>query len=288
MVLVFSSWLVWGQFHRFEGIEDVTYLQEVRAADLSALWAAGGLGPNVPQVSMAGLLTRIYRNVAWYQVYNADGLIWPYADRLAELRTPGLGLFLAALGLLPAIIGAAVLLFRSPPLVAWLVGSIVLAVLYPTGGAPRMLLASVPILLLAFYAGLEPLLGRRFAVAWMMCALVAGTVTCAVQARFQAARPYFGSPYDDASTTDAINLILEDVPRLTPEHAVVVGDYERVVKEFTDRVGRPRAALGSDIGTAQVFIVDTEARRLSLPPGLRRTRIADRGGAELAAVGPDN
>ena len=39
--MVFSGWTLWGSAHKFSGISDVTYSEEVQAADLSQLWKAG-------------------------------------------------------------------------------------------------------------------------------------------------------------------------------------------------------------------------------------------------------
>ena len=247
MATVFFGWMLWGRSHDFEGIRNVTYFQEVQSTDLQALWASGGAALASSRVTAAGMVRRIYENIAWYQVYNADATVWPGANHLAEVQLSRSGSVLAFLGLIPAVIGAVHLARRVPALFVWLVCSILLVLWYPTGGAARMLLPSVPILILAFYMGFEGLVGARGAFGLLLCAAIANLFACAVQGDMQARTPYVGNPYGtNEAAREVLSLIREDLTGLTAADSLIVSDYAEVIRALTDRraVGRPTLGRG--------------------------------------------
>jgi hypothetical protein len=283
--LAYSAWAVWGQYHQFQGIDNVTYLDEVQAVDLSALWRNGGFQAGVPRISTWGFFTRLYQNVAWYQVYNADSLVWPYAGQLADVQLRGVGLALASLALVPALVGSTVMARRFLPLVVWLASSLLLTICYPTGGAPRMLLPSIPVLILVFYAGLEALLGRRMAIGWATCALWANIFLCAVQADFQSRQPYFGEPYfGGESTVNAIALIREDLPRLTTPNDVVISHYYQVIDAVADRRAGPPDSLTRYRVDGSLFVLENPSHVITIPDGLAKQTVAERGDVRLSRL----
>jgi hypothetical protein len=280
VLATFGAWTAWGAFHQFQAIHNVTYLQEVRAVDLEKLWEAGGLGPRVERVSAGGLVTRVYRNVVWYQLYRIDGLFWPQADQLAEARARGVGLLLAGLALVPFVVGSVSLARRSPPVFTYLAFSLLITVVYPTGGAARMLLPVLPVLLVAFYLGLEFLLGRDVALGWATCVLFANLILCAVQADLQARHPY-----DGTFTNDTLALIRDDVPRQTAPGDVVLTDYHLVVTAFADRASVPPSKYSwDDRAAGSVYLLEMRSRPFQLPDNFSREVVVTRGEAQLSRV----
>jgi hypothetical protein len=286
IVVTFAAWMTWSTVHTFHGIHNVTYLQELRTSDIGALWASGGNDATVPHAAPRDYLTRIYQNVAWYQIYNADALVWPYAQRLAEVQARGVGLALASLALVPALVGSITVARRFPPAIAWLLSSVLLAIVYPTGGAARMLLPSVPVLILVFYAGLESLFGRRIALGWATCALWANIFICAAQADFQSRHPYFDEPYfgGGESTVNAMSLIRDDLPGLTSPTDVVISEYYDVISALTDRRAAPPSAFAQYLAEGPILILENRSHVIDVPAGYSRQTVAERGDVRLSRL----
>jgi 4-amino-4-deoxy-L-arabinose transferase-like glycosyltransferase len=280
MVATFGAWTLWGASRQFRGIDNITYLQEVQAVDLGPLWNAGGFGPGAEKVSAPGFARRVFQNVAWHQIYRVDALLWPQADQLAEVRLRGVGLVLALVALVPTLVGSVLLLRHSPSVFTYLVFSLLITVTYPTGGAARMLLPIVPVLIGASYLGLERLLGGPAALGWATCAVFANCFFCAVQADAQAHNPYSGD-----STAEVVALVREAVPQyVSPEDTVVTKDY-LVVRALTDRSAVPVDQLtGDDRRAGSTYLLEVRSDPIPLPPNFRREVIATRGEAQLSRL----
>lgn len=282
-VATFVAWTAWGASREFAAIDNVTYLEEVQVDDghIGALWAAGGFAPNVPKVSLRGFLTRCYRNVVWHQLYNAVGVFWPGASRLSELSALKVGTIVAALLFMPAVLGIGVLAQRSPPLVAYLLVSLGLIIVYPSGGSRRMLLPAIPALLPAFYFGLRRLANDTAVRTLATAMLVGNAAICTVEASRQARRPYFGE-----STREVIDVIQQDLSGVTPRDALIISDYYLVVHALTGR----RSISPSEISKRAfktgdvVYVLEARAKRVRIPAGtVRDVRVA-RAGVELSRL----
>ena len=163
-----------------------------------------------------------------------------------------LGALASVVALFPAIAGSMLLVRRSPPVFAYLVASLAITLVYPTGGAPRMLLPVVPVLIATFYLGFEWLLGDKPARGWLACALAGNMFLCTAQADLQAR-----NPYDGPSAADVIVIIREDVPRMTSAKDLVVSDYYVAVQALADRSAvLPSAFSGNDIPAAGTFVLE--------------------------------
>jgi hypothetical protein len=210
LLLAYGVWSVRCESRQYVGIHNVTYVQEVQASDIGALWEASGeFGDGVERIDAAGLVRRIYENLAWYQLYRLAGVLVPSADRLAEVEYPGIGFGIAAILVVPMVIGFVRLSARSPELAAFLLVSMLLIIVYPTGGAARMLLPFLPILLLAGYLGIEWVLGTPRAEGWLIVLLASNLSLCAVAADAQHRQPYSRENF-----ADFVGLVTDELPEL--------------------------------------------------------------------------
>lgn len=190
VVLPFVVWTIRGQHVEFEGIDNVTYLQEVQTRDVAALWQASGESRDIGRLGLGELAERVYRNLVWFQGYNIASCVIPGAHQLRELEGRPLRIGLMLLCSLPVALGVPRLLKISPAGGVYLLGSLVLILIYPTGHAARMLLPSVPLLAIAGALGLRPILGTRLLQGWLWGAVAAGLVGCALAGDEQARHPY--------------------------------------------------------------------------------------------------
>jgi 4-amino-4-deoxy-L-arabinose transferase-like glycosyltransferase len=280
LVAVYSAWALWGASHNFEGIANVTYLEELRAVDLDQLWDAGGLQPGVERISPHGLMRRVYQNVVWHQAFNVDAVVWPGAAQLAGIRTAGVGFAIGLLALVPALIGSVIMVRFSLAIVVYLLCSLLLVIVYPTGGAARMLMPVIPVLLVAYYLGFEFILGRRGALALVIFAAFANLFLCAAEAHTQSRSPYAGE-----ATADVIATIIEDVPTLVPPQDVVVTEYDLVVHALTDRHAvSPRAVPAHELVHGAAYVLDRRSHPIELPSNLTREVVASHGEAQLSVI----
>jgi hypothetical protein len=209
LLFTYIVWMIWCARRDFVGIHNVTYLQEVQAKDIGALWAASGkFGDGVERINTAELIQRIYKNTCWYLIYQFCGFLVPMADRLAEIEYQGVGLVLATFLAIPIVVGFFRLLGRSPELAVFLLASVVLIIIYPTGGARRMVLPFLPVLLLSGYMGIEYLVGPRAAIGWLICLLVSNITQCAIAADIQNRRPYSREGF-----ADFVHLAMAQLPK---------------------------------------------------------------------------
>lgn len=281
VLTAFVGWTLWAGAHRFRGIHNVTYFQEVQVRDTAALWAAGDLEPGIERISPAEFARRLYENVAWSQIYHAGSLVWPQAASLKDVTTRRIGLLLALLALVPVAIGVTALARRSPPLLVFLAGSLLIALAYPTGGAARMLIPSIPLLLLASYLGLERVLGVSGATIWMTCALWAAIFTCAVQADLQAKSPYASPFFGGQSAPDAVSLIVEDVPRLTTRDDILISEYYQVIDALANRTALSPENVGAIPAERTVYAVEIDTQPIEPPQGYVKNLVSTRGAIRL-------
>ena len=217
MLLVFAVWTIRCNRVEFQGINNVTYLQEVRARDIGELWNAGGYRPGIEQIGIRECLGRCFKNVTWYQAYRTADLFVPSSLKLSDVKMPGLGLTLATLLLFPVMVGFVILWRRSPPCAVYLLGTLGICIAYPTGGAARMLLPSIPLLIVAGYLGLACILGETRAWGWFATLLVVNIVVCTWESDCQARHPYSRNGFGDY-----IDVLAYDIPAMNQSEQVLV------------------------------------------------------------------
>ena len=209
ILLAYGLWSLRCELRQFPGIHNVTYGQEVQAKDIGALWdAAGEFGKGVERIGPADFARRIYQNIAWSQAYQIARLFVPFGDRLANIKCPGLGLAIVALLLVPQLIGFIRIWSRSPELATFLCFSMALIIVYPTGGAPRMVLPFLPVVLLSGYLWIDHMLGPQRAYGWLLCLLTANLLACAIDGDRQRTNPYSREGFEDF-----VSMIEIDLPK---------------------------------------------------------------------------
>jgi hypothetical protein len=215
----------------YEGIHNVTYLQEIQARNVGALWNAGGFNEGIERVTAAELARRVYQNGLWYVLYGiADGVV-PGARSLGTADTSRLGTVLALTAAIPVLIGAFGLARYSPAGVVFLAATLGLALAYPSGGSPRMLISSVPLLQVAAFFGIASMASFTGAIAWtaaVSAALFAATLSAADR---QAKLPYSYPGFADywAGLTQVNRLVPARALLVTPHPAVAGAGNSRVV-----------------------------------------------------------
>ncbi len=137
-LLSVGAWSLRSAHRRYDGVHNVTYLKEIQAKDISALWKEGDFRNGVEREDASGMARRVYRNIAWYHAYGIASLFAPGARSLADVELYGLGLAWATLLLVPQFIGFIRLASRSPELATFLLCSLILIIIYPTGGSKRI------------------------------------------------------------------------------------------------------------------------------------------------------
>ncbi len=291
IVGTFLAWSALSSEVTYEGIDNVTYLQEVQARDVDALWAAGGYADGVEKASASELFRRLFENVAWRQTYQVASLVAPGAEALARLEVPyHLGFLLAAALALPTLVGCIVLARRSPPAACYLIVSMALVVVYPTGGDSRMLLPSIPLLLVAAYLGLERIFGTRFAKGWTLAALWLSTLLCLGDARDRARHPY-----SDDGFSDFLEIVTDALPRAGPSSERVVpppgmGIVVRALAE-NPTIGFQEASsrvASGEMPTAIVIQRASEREELAarLPAGTALEPLSSHGAYRLVRLRP--
>lgn len=245
---LFVGWSARNANQTYEGIHNVTYLQEIQARNLGALWNAGGFDEGVERVTPAELAHRVYQNGVWYVLYGiADGVV-PGIRSLATVDTSRLGAVLALTASVPVLIGVFGLARYSPAGVVFLVATLGLALAYPTGGSPRMLISSVPLLQVAAFFGIASMGSLAGAMAWtaaVSAALYAATLTAADrQAKWPYSYPGFSDYY--AGLTLVNRLVPTRALLVTPHPAVAGAGNSRVVT-ITEHGGAITAAAANGI-----------------------------------------
>jgi hypothetical protein len=224
---LFVGWSARNANQTYAGIHNVTYLQEIQARDNAALWRAGGFDEGVERVSPAELARRVYQNGVWYHIYGiADGVV-PGIRSLATVDTSRLGVVLALTATVPVLIGVFGVARYSPAGVVYLVATFGLALAFPTGGSPRMLIPSVPLLQVAAFFGIASIGSVAGALAWtaaVSAALCAATLTFADR---QAKSPYSYPGFSDYYAGFTL------VNRLVPARALLVTPHPAVADAWT-------------------------------------------------------
>ena len=282
---VFGAWSLRNRSVEFSGIDNVTYTQEVQALNIGAVWRTGGFVDPAQKASVADLVRRVYENVAWYQAYNVVNALFPGAGSLREIRMSGVGLGLALLLASPIVIGFWAFFRASPSGATYLLGSLAMILVYPTGGAPRMLVSSIPLLVLAGYFGIRAIGGLEFAKGWVLTAACVGLFSCAVAGQRQQDHPY---TFDGFASFLA--LLDEAGQRHEQPGVALVSEYPQVVGALS--TFRPddlrRAVADLRTGKANTFLlVDAGAAESSatiLPGELSRSLLSGYGDFRLWQV----
>jgi hypothetical protein len=132
--------------------------------------------------------------------------------------------------LVPVLIGVFALARYSPAGVVFLVATLGLALAFPSGGSPRMLISSVPLLQVAAFFGIASMGSLAGAMAWtaaVSAALYAATLTAADR---QAKLPYSYPGFSDYYAG------LTLVNRLVPARALLVTPHPAVAGPGNSRV----------------------------------------------------
>lgn len=243
---VFVAWSARNANQTYEGLHNVTYLQEIQARNVGALWRAGGFAEGVERVTPTELARRVYQNGMWYVLYGiADGVV-PGIRSLATVDTSRLGTVLALAASVPVLIGVFAVARHSPAGVVFLVATLGLALAYPSGGSPRMLISSIPLLQVTAFFGIASIGSLAGALAWtaaVSAALYATTLTAADR---QAKLPYSYAGFSDYYAG------LTLVNRLVPASALLVTPHPTVAG-----AGNPRVVtLTEEGGAITTFAAD--------------------------------
>ena len=286
LVGAFAVWSYWCSLVTFDGIDNITYLQEVQAQDIGALWKAGGYSSGVSKIDLLGLIGRIYENSVYYISYQIASIVIPTAQGLASIRLPYVGFTISLLLSMPVFLGLFGLMKRSAATAAYLLCSLALLVVYPTGGAPRMLILSLPLLIVAAYLGITRMCGPRLALGWISTALWISIIHCGIAAEGRLQHPY---SYDEFG--DFIELVVQDIPSIDISSEPIVAPHAEVIKAFTRRKvisqdDALRLILSSIIPKA-LFILrsaDDSFWQKSLPANISYEILARRGEFTLARI----
>jgi hypothetical protein len=280
LIATYGAWSWRCSNQQYHGIDNVTYLQEVCADDIGKLWEAGSYSDGVARIGLSGLANRFYQNSVWYQSYRIAELIVPSAGRLASISFKGLGLGLAALCLIPVALGAISLRKTSPYLFTYLVFSIIIMLVYPTGGSARMLMPAIPLLIVCGYLGLRRIFGAAMAGGWLVCLIAANVVASAVAGDLQRKHPY---TYDEFSKF--VEIVVEDIPRHSKPGDVIQSYYPLVTRALSGLESRDPAEATSTDAPSTLRI---EGPRIIA--GIRYPEVpqagSPRSGAVLASRGP--
>ena len=248
LLLAYGAWTLRAEYRHYSGIHNVTYSQEIQAKDIGALWdASGKFGDGVERVDAAYLVRRIYQNIVWHQSYRIAGFLVPRADRLIEIKFPGIGVVMVAIFLVPQLVGFVRLSRQSPELATFLLFSIGLIVVYPTGGSPRMLVPFLPMLILTGYLGIDRLMGTQRAVGWLICVMASNLVQCAIEADIQRIHPYAKPGFEDF-----VALVEDELPKLIHPGDIVATHLGSEL--FAIAGVRPRSivSVGADVDAGRL------------------------------------
>lgn len=292
---LFVSWSARNASQTYEGIHNVTYLQEIQARDVEALWRAGRFDEGIERVPAAELARRVYQNGMWYVLYGiADGVV-PGARSVGTVDTSRLGLVLALTALVPVLVGAFSVARYSPAGVIYLVATLALALAYPSGGSARMLIPSIPLLQVAAFFGIATMGSLAGAMAWtaaVSAVLFAATLTAADR---QVKSPYSYPGFADyyAGLTLVNRLVPARALLVTPHPAVAgAGNSLRAVT-LRDRGGAIKTAaanaLESDFNAAalrepQFYLYDDGRLKSLLDSAWQVRPLAQSGSYTLSVV----
>jgi 4-amino-4-deoxy-L-arabinose transferase-like glycosyltransferase len=281
IVGTFVAWSIRCEQRQYYGIHNVTYINEMQSKNIGALWEASGkFGDGVERVDAAALANRAYVNFAWYQVYRVAGFLIPSSAGLSDVKLSKLGFVLALLLLVPYGVGFARLARRSPELSVFLASSLLLVVVYPTGGSRRMLLPIIPMLLATGYLGLERMIGTRSAVGWLIGLAVLNLATCAVEADRQRLQPYSRAGFDDF-----LRIIDIDLLKVSRSGEMIGSDFPEPVAALTGTTTREAARALSAVSKGEAssaLLVCLDP--LAVGPDLEATTIARRGQCTLLRI----
>jgi hypothetical protein len=146
---------------------------------------------------------------------------------VGTVDTSRLSVVLAFTALVPVLIGVFGVARYSPAGVVYLAATLGLALAFPTGGSPRMLIPSIPLLQVAAFFGIASIGSFAGALAWsaaVAAALYAATLTAADR---QAKSPYSYPGFSDYYAG------LTLVNRLVPARALLVTPHPAVADAGT-------------------------------------------------------
>ena len=148
-----------------------------------------------------------------------------------------------------------------------------------------MLVASIPMIVLAAYLGIKKIGGVELAKGWALAAACVGLISCAVAGHRQRNHPY---SFDGFA---AVLTLLGDASRLDAGIQSLVSDYPQVVAALTPLRADNLAGAGETVrtGEARAFLVldggpSSTAPRLALASDLRASVVSARGDFRLWRV----
>lgn len=286
VVAVFAGWMLHNRSKEYTGIHNISYFEEVQAQEIKALWRAGGFGSGVERAGPADLVQRVYRNVVWHHSYNVADCLFPGAGRLRLLKMPWLGAALALLLAGPVALGIRRGLTVTPVGTIYLLLSLALVVVYPTGGASRMLIPSIPLLILCGYLGLRRVLGTAAVRGWVATVGALGLVSCALAGEIQQRHPY---SYDEFG--DLVAALKWVQTQYGEEPPMLISSRPEVVLALTDlRVGEMDDAIVAVESQRRQFVLVAESRveafepTANLPLQLERNVLYEKGDIRIWEV----
>ncbi len=196
--IAFGAWTARNRTQTYDGIHNVTYLQEVQADDIGKLWdSAGNFENGAKRATPIRIANRVRNNICWYLVYHISDCIFPGSSELQEVETGSLGFLVATLITSLVVVGWLTLWRHSVAGAIYLLLSLALIAVYPTGGAERMLVPSIPLIMLSGYFGLRLVLGKSIIKGWLCSMAVLGIICIIVDGDRQARHPYSFDAFAD-------------------------------------------------------------------------------------------
>jgi 4-amino-4-deoxy-L-arabinose transferase-like glycosyltransferase len=199
-------WNIRNTRRSYPGIHGSSYFDELRARSPMDLWKRGSTAQReeIPTSSLRDFGVRLYRNVAWGQIFNYPRAA-SYPVDLA-LRSSNGRTWLAVLAVVPVwavlLIGVAGL-YRRCPLAIWFTGltMIVLVVWpWPWGADIRFITPVLPVLVLAFYMGLTTVAGGHWAAVLTMLTIAINIPLSVSRAIDQRRTPYASPEFANVLT----------------------------------------------------------------------------------------
>lgn len=242
VLITFGIWTARNRALTFDGIHNVTYLQEVQAVDIGKLWMASGeFGSGENRVDLRQLTLRIWNNIRYYLVYNTADCILLGSGALQEIETTKLGFFITACITAVAFTGWIFLWRYSVAGAIYLAISLALIAIYPTGGSVRMLVPAIPLLVLSGYFGISHILGESTIRGWLHSMVAVGIVLITQSGDQQTRHPY---SYDEFA--DFVAVIDQTSKKFDSSNALVVSHRCHAIDALTDFKSTPDISRAID------------------------------------------
>lgn len=216
------AWNIRNAQRSFPGIHGSTYLDELKARRPMELWSRGS-GPGTDQietVSFRDFWVRLYRNIAWGQIFNYPRAAANPIDLVVRSTSSTPVALLVVLPVWGILLTGVGLLYRKCPFAVWFLGftTIVLVVWpWPWGASIRFITPVIPVLALAFYLGLNRLIGPRWTAVLTMF-IVAVNLWQSVHLGIDQRR----APYASAEFANVLALVEAARGELRPNEALVI------------------------------------------------------------------